>query len=166
MQDNTSTASASVEAGHLHLNNSLIFWVNRLASAMRETFNEALAVENISWPQWMSVNVLAHEEADTPAKIAECLGVDRSAITRLLDRLVDKGLVQRQHDDGDRRSVRVYLTPEGKSLAKRVDQLALEHQQRFLSQLPATEVRVFKSHVQKLLREAGVESSRQWRTID
>lgn len=153
------------DGARLQVHNSLIYWVNRLASVMRETFNEALASEEITWPQWLSLNVLAHGQADTPAQIADCLGIDRSAVTRLLDRLADKGLLERVHDDGDRRSVRILLTEQGRDKIQRIDQLALQHQERFLAQLPATEVRVLKSNIQKLLREGGIESNHLWRNI-
>ncbi|MDO6745900.1 MarR family winged helix-turn-helix transcriptional regulator [Gilvimarinus sp. 1_MG-2023] len=160
------TDSDLTDSGRLQAHNSLIYWVNRLASSMRETFNEALAEQSITWPQWLSLNVLAHGEADTPAQIADSIGIDRSAVTRLLDRLAEKELLTRVHDDGDRRCVRIALTALGESKMQQIDQLAMQHQQRFLAQLPATEVRVFKTHIQKLLREGGIESSRQWRNID
>jgi DNA-binding MarR family transcriptional regulator len=59
----------------------------------------------VTWPQWLVMNVLFHQMADTPAQLAEEIGIDRSAITRLLDRLEAKACVRREHDKIDRRSI-------------------------------------------------------------
>jgi len=42
--------------------------------------------------------------------LAERLGVTAGAITQVIDALVEKGLVARQEDPGDRRSLRIGLT--------------------------------------------------------
>ena len=147
------------------LHNSFTFWISRLASLMQDQFNKELDALDVTWPQWMVMNVLAHKLAETPAQVAENLGVDRSAITRLVDRLEKKGLVERLHDGLDRRSIRVILTRAGADIVQELDQSADEHQQRFLSQLHNTEYRAFKGNLQKLLRAGGVETSMTWKHV-
>jgi len=144
------------------LHNSFTFWISRLASVMQEQFNKALDELDVTWPQWMVMNVLAHNLAETPAQIADNLGVDRSAVTRLVDRLEKKGLVSRVHDGLDRRSIKVKLTQAGAAMVQELDSSAGEHQRKFLSQLPSTEYRAFKGNLQKMLRAGGVETSATW----
>lgn len=144
------------------LHNSYTFWISRLASLMQDEFNSSLQEEGVSWPQWMVMNVLHHQLAGTPATIADSIGVDRSAITRLLDRLEKKALVQREHDKIDRRSVKVELTHAGRELMGRINALAAEHQSHFLESLHSTEHRAFKSCIQRMLRRGGVDSLRVW----
>ena len=153
-------------AQSFELHGSYTYWISRLASLMRESFNAALKEADVSWPQWMTLNCLYHQQAQTPAQLADCLGIDRSAITRLLDRLTEKNLVLRTHDDGDRRSVQVTLTAFGAAQMADIDEIAREHQNSFLSHLPAMEVRAFKGNVQKLLRAGGVDTTSQWRNLD
>ncbi|WP_051235674.1 MarR family winged helix-turn-helix transcriptional regulator [Marinimicrobium agarilyticum] len=148
-----------------HLHNSFTFWIARLASCMREAFNEALAEHDVSWPQWMILNVLFHELANTPAQIADNIAVDRSAVTRLLDRLEAKDLVQREHDGLDRRSVKIHLTRAGKQLVQNLNEQAVNHQNRFLNQLHPTELRAFKGNIQKLLRAVDIDSSQLWKHV-
>jgi DNA-binding MarR family transcriptional regulator len=45
--------------------------------------------------------------------ISHRLGIAKPNITPLVDRLLERGLVQRQRDAGDRRVVNVLITPEG-----------------------------------------------------
>lgn len=147
------------------LHNSYTFWISRLAALMQEEFNRRLQGEDVSWPQWMVLNVLAQEIATTPATIADNIGVDRSAVTRLLDRLEKKGLVLREHDKLDRRSVNIHLTDNGRKLMGRLNDLAREHQEHFLDSLHNTEHRSFKGNIQKLLRLAGIDSIRLWKQV-
>jgi DNA-binding MarR family transcriptional regulator len=148
-----------------HLHNSFGFWITRLANMMREQFNQQLQTQDVTWPQWMILNVLHHQLAKTPAQIADNIGVDRSAVTRLLDRLEAKGLVERLHDGLDRRSIKILVTPAGAELMAQLNQAAMQHQAFFLSELHPTELRVLKGNVQKLLRAGGVETLHLWKHI-
>ena len=49
-------------------------------------------------------------------ELSDSVGVDNSTMTRMIDHLVDKGLVYRKADIKDRRLVRVGLTLSGKKL--------------------------------------------------
>jgi MarR family transcriptional regulator, organic hydroperoxide resistance regulator len=54
-------------------------------------------------------------EQGTPAtKIAPLMGLEARSLTRLLKSMEDKGLIYRETDKSDKRSVRVCLTKEGK----------------------------------------------------
>ena len=67
-------------------------------------------------------------EAGTPAtKIAPMMGLEARSLTRLLKSLEEKGMVYREMDKNDKRSVRIFLTKEGKK--KR--ELARENVVRF-----------------------------------
>ena len=69
--------------------------------------------------------------------------VTSGAITNRIDRLEAKGLVERVRDTGDRRSVRIRLTPRGLAL---VDELVAQHvanEERLLAALdPAARERL------------------------
>ena len=148
-----------------HLHNSFTFWIGRLASVMKDAFNQKLASWDVTYPQWMILNVLHHQLATTPAQIAENVGVDRSAVTRLLDRLEAKNLVERMHDGLDRRSVKILMTRQGAALMDELNEAAREHQQLFLSQMHPTELRAFKTNVQKLLRAGDIDTASLWRHL-
>ena len=68
------------------LHNSFAFWIHRLSGLMQDCFNQQLREYEVTWPQWMVLNVLYHQMGQTPAKVAECIGIDRSAITDNLSR--------------------------------------------------------------------------------
>ena len=56
-----------------------------------------------------------HTEEGTPAtKIAPMMGLEARSLTRLLKSMEEKGLIYRETDKNDKRSVRILLTKEGK----------------------------------------------------
>jgi DNA-binding MarR family transcriptional regulator len=82
---------------------------------------------NVSWKEFGlshaqvgMLYLLAYRDSASAKDISEHLGITKSAITQLLDPLVEKGLVSRQVDHTDRRIVRLHLTGQGKSTLKKL----------------------------------------------
>ena len=115
------------------LHNSFAFWIYRLNNVLQDAFNQQLKDHDISWPQWMVLNVLDEGLANTPAVIADHLGADRSGITRLLDRLETKGFVLSEHDNLFILSLILTITSKRKALLVQIYNIPLHHQQHFLS---------------------------------
>lgn len=53
-------------------------------------------------------------------RLAEVLGVSTPAVSQLVDRLVESGIVERRHSEGDRRVVLVDYAPGEKEIARRI----------------------------------------------
>lgn len=54
-------------------------------------------------------------------QLQEKLGLTPSRVTRLVDSLVEKGLVERKKADGDRRLAIIALTDQGKRMTQQAD---------------------------------------------
>ncbi len=60
-----------------------------------------------------------HSEEGTPAtKIAPLMGMESRSLSRMLKSMEEKGLIYKKQDKSDRRSVRIFLTEEGKRRKK------------------------------------------------
>ncbi len=72
----------------------------------------------ITLPQYRALVVLASRGPQQAGDLAHALGVAPSTITRLCDRLIDKGLISRRRAENshDRRRVEIELTPAGRDL--------------------------------------------------
>ena len=58
-----------------------------------------------------------HSEEGTPAtKIAPLMGLETRSLTRLLKSMEEKGLIFKQNDEVDKRSVKIFLTKDGKKM--------------------------------------------------
>jgi DNA-binding MarR family transcriptional regulator len=109
---------------------ALAVWV-ALLRAHRHLVNaldaELRAASGISLDEYDALYQLS--AARTPLRmreLSERLLVSRAALTRLVDRLVDAGFVERGHDVGDRRVVRVSLTDRGRRKQKETGRIHLD----------------------------------------
>ncbi|HEV2526946.1 MAG TPA: MarR family transcriptional regulator [Thermomicrobiales bacterium] len=89
------------------------------------------------------LRLLAGAGPSRASALAERLGVDRSAVTRLVQSLEDLGLVVRQQDAEDGRATLLDLSPAGR---ERMSALRQDHQaalHRLLADWPDEDVRRF-----------------------
>ncbi len=76
---------------------------------------------NITWPQALSLLVLAQQEAPISAtRLVEYLGLGRTAMTSVVDRLERNGWVQRRPSAVDRRTADLVLTDDGRAMVETV----------------------------------------------
>ncbi|WP_067819460.1 MarR family winged helix-turn-helix transcriptional regulator [Actinomadura kijaniata] len=91
----------------------------------------------------------------TAGALSEASLVTSGAITNRIDRLTDRGLVTRETDPGNRRSVLITLTGEGRRV---IDAAVADHvagQERLLSALAPAEREELASLLRKLLLSNG-----------
>jgi len=73
------------------------------------------------------------------SELGEAMGVDRSTVVAVIDRLEDRGLVARQPAPNDRRSYALELTAAGRSLLARLRPLVATHEARLAEGLSPSE---------------------------
>lgn len=87
----------------------------------------ALAPWDMTWPQAMSLLLLRAEDEPTNAtRLVERLGLGRTAMTAVVDRLERRGWVERHAHPRDRRVALVQLTDQGRDVAEQAA-VALQH---------------------------------------
>ena len=73
--------------------------------------------------QWIVLFRLREQEGLSQVDLADVLELQPISLVRLLDRLVEHGLVERRSDPRDRRANRLFLTIAGRQLADDLDSL-------------------------------------------
>ena len=68
---------------------------------------------DLSLPQWVILSCLWREEDLTLGALADLVGTGLPAMSRIVDRMVDRGLVTREQSDADRRVI--VVKPTGKA---------------------------------------------------
>jgi DNA-binding MarR family transcriptional regulator len=89
----------------------------------------------------------------TMSRLAEVLNVSFSNATGLIDRMEERGFIERQRVPSDRRVVLVRVTPAGEAILREVDALSDELLRSVLERLPASQLRGV-AHAISALREA------------
>ena len=91
----------------------------------------------------------------TPGALVRSSMVTSGAVTARLDRLVAKGLVTRETDPENRRSVLVTLTPQGRRLVDRAVEAHVANEEALLEGLSARERTQLASLLRRLLVSLG-----------
>src|SRR6201996_8226120 len=86
--------------------------------------------------QWIVLFRLREQEGLSQVDLAEVLELQPISLVRLLDRLVEHGLLERQHDPRDRRANRLFLTAAGRQLVDDLDSLRDSIAQTVLEHVP------------------------------
>jgi DNA-binding MarR family transcriptional regulator len=86
----------------------------------------------------------------TSSELAEVFVVNKSAITAIINRMVDRALIQRRRDENDRRVVYLSLTYEGKMLYENMQEKVGLMVESIITQFEETEIKNFLHTYEKL----------------
>jgi DNA-binding MarR family transcriptional regulator len=96
------------------------------------------------------------ENKNTPIymkDIASELDISPSTLTSIVDKLVEKGLVQRDFDLEDRRKIQISLTKKGEDIYKHLVDFRMKVLQPIFEKLSPQEIETLKSILQKIKEE-------------
>lgn len=134
------------------------YWLSRLQAEVHGQLERRLAAHGVTAAQWGVLIGLHQGASNTVRGLASFLSVDGGAVTRLIDRLESKGLVARQVDKADRRSVILTLSETGNALIGPLVRAVDEHDAAILGSLSAAERGAFMSALSRLLQAQGIEA--------
>lgn len=138
------------------------YWLRCLSNLVSSTFAERLAARDISVAQWVVLRTLYDKRDVTLNEAAEEVGVDKSSLSRMVERLVQKGLLIRA-EGNDRRSVGLSLTPSAMKLVPQLAKLADENDEQFFRSLPSKQRKEFLSTIKQLLEANGWDAAKRGR---
>lgn len=126
------------------------YWINRLRMEVHQSFEHRLNAYDVTIAQWCILASLYDQQATSVNELASYIEVDKASVSRVVERLVVKGLVS--HSQGkDRRSGYLELTAEGQKLVPSLINEAEQNEQSFFGQLTTTESVQFRNLVRKIL---------------
>lgn len=125
-------------------------------AALDEAFmaDPELSALEVSAAQYVIIATLAEQEANSSAQLCKSFSYDAGAMTRMVDRLEAKGLLERRRSADDRRLINLELTEAGKAIFPKMRLLAMEVQNRFLRGFSRDEVRVLEGFLNRILGNA------------
>ena len=106
--------------------------------------------EKLTIAEANALYVVGSQEPQTMKQIAEALGVAVSTPTRTIDRLVEKGLVDRTVDEKDRRQLLIELTPNGRKVLEEMDEEGMMMTRKMLENLQDEEIESLKRILLKI----------------
>ena len=128
-------------------------WCFRLAALSRKisrNYNAECSNYGITATQSFVIFDLLDHDGSSVKDIAYRIQLDSPAVTGVIDRLLKENLVQRTEDPSDRRSLQIFLTPKGRSLAEELIPMADKFNRDIKAGFDWDEVNLFEKLLQRL----------------
>ncbi|HEY2259709.1 MAG TPA: MarR family transcriptional regulator [Solirubrobacteraceae bacterium] len=123
----------------------------RASKLLREAADEAMRGHGVRVGQNIVLEVLWQHDGLTPGEIARRLELATPTVVNAATRMENAGLVVRKRDAADGRLVRLYLTPQARSVQGAIDQARSALEQQALSRLTSQERRHLHSALAKII---------------
>lgn len=94
----------------------LVFLLAKAYQKAHAAFKQKLAPFGITPVQHLIIAVLAEEDFLSPAEISERILMDGATLSGVLDRMAESGLIRKEENPQDRRSLRISLTVKAKKM--------------------------------------------------
>ncbi len=120
-------------------NQSFGFVIHDIARLLRRNFDRRTQSLGLTRSQWSVLVHLRRQDGMRQNELANLLEVQPISLTRMIDRLVKSGLVERRNDPEDRRANRIFLTKKVIPLLGQLRGLGKETREEALVGIPQEE---------------------------
>jgi MarR family transcriptional regulator, organic hydroperoxide resistance regulator len=135
----------------LELGDYLPYLTNRVGMIVAEQFGDnALAEHGLSIAMWRVMAVLASHGSQRQIDLADLTSIEVSTLSRLVTRLIRKGLVTRTRSVNSNREVAVKLSAKGQSLVNHLIPIALDFEAAAIAGLSAKDIAVLKRCLRRM----------------
>jgi len=124
---------------------------NRISRAF---FDEVETKFGVSLAEWRVILTLVSEPGVSGADITNRWAMEKMAVNRAVQRLVDAGHVARTRDPEDRRSYRLSLTPKGTKLHDKIAPTANKRYAELISSVPREELDALVATLRTMIARA------------
>lgn len=138
------------------LQDHLGYWLRAVSNAVSHAFARRLDGAGVTVAEWVFLRTLHDGDGIAPSLLAERMGMTKGAISKLADRLAEKGLVERTPHPEDGRAHRLALTPAGRALVPRLAGIADGNDAAFFAALEPAERRRLETLLRKLAAAHGL----------
>lgn len=129
----------------------LLYLLAAASEGASAEFHAKVRDQGLRVPEWRVLAILVEQDGAMITRLAKFALMEQSRLTRIIDQMIDKGLVRRAPDEDDGRRVRIWLTAEGRRRAEALVDDAQGHEADILASLPALEAERLKPALQSLI---------------
>ena len=96
------------------------FWLTQVIGARDRELSQGLKEYGLRVPEWRALAALYARKDSTMGELAELATIDRTTLTRTIDRMEEAGWLSRLADETDMRITRLALTAAGRRMFDRI----------------------------------------------
>jgi DNA-binding MarR family transcriptional regulator len=112
---------------------------SRAAITMRRVFARHFGPLDLKVVEFSILMLVASNPEVNPKRLGQALDISAPNMAVMLDRMVERGWVERVRSTQDRRAVHIHLTAKGKELVQRAEKIAATMENATLRVLSAAE---------------------------
>lgn len=131
--------------------------LGQAAQRVQGEFHRVVRAQGFAISEWRVLATLADGQAISTGQLAQVSLTKGPTATRLLDRMVARGEVERLPDPQDRRVTRVRITRQGRRTVSALINLARQHERQVLSRFGLDQAETLKSMLRELIGPTDVE---------
>ena len=147
----TPAADAAPGAEHPFVDDYLPALLALASQLISSEFHAVARSHGFSVSEWRVLASLAGFDAISTGQLAQVSLMKQPTLTRLLDRMVRDGHVERLDHDGDRRVTLVRITPAGARTVEKLMELAREHEHRVLEPFGLARAEELKATLRRMI---------------
>lgn len=134
------------------------YWLRFVSNQVSHAFGQKLAGHDVTAAEWVVMRELFDVETMAPSALATRLGMTRGAISKLVDRLVSKGLLLRRGSDEDRRFQSLALDVGGRVLVPELAALADANDAEFFGHLDPAARAALEAALRDIVHRHGMRT--------
>ncbi len=127
------------------------YHLRRAQAKVFDDFMRTMTKDGVTPGQFGVLTLIGSNPGASQSTIAKAIGVERSTMVGVIDSLQERGLVDRQVSETDKRSYALKLTADGAALTTRLRKQVRSHERRIASGLSGEE----KQTLIDMLRRIG-----------
>lgn len=134
------------------------FWLRFVSNHVSQAFARKLLESGVTVAEWVVMREMFDEDETSPGIVAARIGMTRGGVSKLVDRLLSKGLLTRRDRDDDRRFQSIALTAAGRRLVPQLAAVADQNDEEFFHPLSARERAALLATMKKLVQAHGLHT--------
>lgn len=137
-----------------NLKKSLGFKLDRASRLTTLNFNKNLKENNIilTAEQWGIINFLLEEDGINQNQIGKLINKDHTCVSRLIDTLIKKGIINKEISLEDKRVNLIYLTKVGKELQNKAADTVRHSLDKVFKNVSEEEKEIFSIVLDKIIK--------------
>lgn len=132
------------------LDESFGFIIYQTHLRLKNNLNHSFKPFDMTTEQWGILNRLWEKDGVSQRDLSEKTHKDQPNVTRILDKLEQKGLIRREPNPDDRRAFSIFLTEEGRNLKNQLVPLAVNSLEKALQGFTPEEVQALKASLNRI----------------
>lgn len=135
-----------------NLKSHLGFWMRLVSNSVSQSFAKKLEGVNVTVAEWGVIREMyAGDDTTSPSTVADLTGLSRGAVSKLVSKLLEKGLVIREEAVDDRRYQDIQLTTSAINMVPALAKLADMNDEEYFGVLSPEELSTLLAILKKIV---------------